>query len=131
MAETLDVGEHQVEVADPGPPVLVVVNGYSPKQLGTPETRAGSMAAANEWWRQKQEEIDRAGPFVKARADLEAIKDQIDDCIYKILKRWIDTNKPEYLRGVQEKIEFLKDRKLWDDRSLPEEGPGSGLHDIV
>ena len=103
----------------------------SPKQLGTPETRAGSMAAANEWWRQKQEEIDRAGPFVKARADLEAIKDQIDDCIYKILKRWIDTNKPEYLRGVQEKIEFLKDRKLWDDRSLPEEGPGSGLHDIV
>jgi hypothetical protein len=34
------------------------------------------MEAANDWWRQKQEEIDRADPLVQARADLEVIKDQ-------------------------------------------------------
>jgi hypothetical protein len=40
---------------------------------------------ANEWWRRKQEEIDRADPSEQARADLKAIKDQIDDDIYELL----------------------------------------------
>lgn len=105
----------------------------SPRQLGTPETRAGSMAAANEWWRRKQEEIDRADPFSQARADLEAIRDQIDDDIYKMLLRWIDRGEPEYLRLVQEKIEFLTEfhRMTWGQVSLPEEGSGEGLDEIV
>ena len=65
------------------------------------------MEAANERWRQKQEEIDRANPSDEARADLEAIRDQIDDIIYKLLLGWIDRG--EYLRQAQEKIEFLAD----------------------
>ena len=73
-------------------------------------------------------EIDRE----QARADLEAIKDQIDDCIYKKLVRWIDSGKPEYLRAAQEKIEFLTEfhRFAWGQVSLPEEGSGEGLDEI-
>ena len=105
----------------------------SPKQLGTPETRAGSMDAANEWWRRKQEEIDQAAPFVQARADLEAIKDQIDENIYKLLLRWIDRGEPADLQRAQEKIEFLTEfhRRTWGKVSLPEEGSGHGLDEIV
>jgi hypothetical protein len=105
----------------------------SPRQLGTPETRAGSMAAAKEWWRRKQEEIDRADPSSQARADLEAIKDQIDKNIYKRLLRWIDRGEPEYLQLAQEKIEFLTEfhRRTWGQIDLPEEGSGEGLDEIV
>jgi hypothetical protein len=103
------------------------------QQLGTPETRAGSMEAANDWWRRKQEEIDHADPFVQARADLEAIKDHIDENIYKRLLRWIDRGEPEYLQRAQEKIEFLTEfhRKTWGQIDLPEEGSGEGLDELV
>lgn len=105
----------------------------SPKQLNTPETRAGSMAAANDWWRRKQEEIDEAAPSQQARADLEAIKDQIDDSIYKKLVRWIDRNEPEYLQRAMEKIDFLTEfhRRTWGQVDLPEEGSGEGLDEIA
>jgi hypothetical protein len=39
LAEMLDVGEHQVDVADPGPPVLVVVDGYSLDDDGEPDAQ--------------------------------------------------------------------------------------------
>ena len=73
-------------------------------------------------------EIDRE----QVQADLEAIKDQIDDCIYKKLVRWIDggeRGKPEYLRLAQEKIDFLTEfhRMTWGQVSLPEAGSGEGL----
>ena len=91
------------------------------------------MEAANEWWRRKQEEIDRADPFEQARADLEAIKDQIDDSIYEFLLGWIDRGEPESLRLVKEKIESLADfhRRTWGQFDLPEEGSGEGLDEIV
>lgn len=91
------------------------------------------MAAANEWWKRKQEEINRAAPVEQARADLEAIKDQIDEDIYERLLRWIDRGEPEYLRLAQEKIEFLTDfhRMTWGQVSLPQEGSGEGLDEIV
>lgn len=87
------------------------------------------MAAANEWWRRKQEEIDRAEPSEQVRAELEAIKDQIDDAIYTKLLGWIDQGEPEYLRLAQEKIESLADshRMTWGQVDLPEEGSGDGL----
>ena len=74
-------------------------------------------------------EIDRE----QVQADLEAIKDQIDDCIYKKLARWIDRGEPEYLRLAQEKIDFLAElhRMTWGQVSLPEEGSGGELGDIV
>ena len=74
-------------------------------------------------------EIDRE----QARADLEAIKDQIDDGIYKKLVRWIQRGEPEYLRLAQEKIDFLTEfhRRTWGQVSLPEEGSGEGLDEIV
>lgn len=86
------------------------------------------MDAANEWWRLKQEEIDRE----EARADLEAIRGQIDDDIYKKLLRWIDRGEPEYLRSAQEKIEFLADfhQRTWGQVDLPEEESGHGLDEI-
>ena len=91
------------------------------------------MAAANEWWRRKQEEIDQADPFEQARADLEAIRDQIDDNIYKILLRWIDRGDPDNLQEAHEKMDFLTNfhRISWGQVSLPEEGCGEGLDDIV
>jgi len=86
------------------------------------------MAAANDWLRRKQEEIDRE----QARADLEALKDQIDDNIYKRLLRWIDRGEPAYLQRALEKIEFLTEfhRITWGQLSLPEEGSGEGLDEI-
>jgi hypothetical protein len=75
----------------------------------------------------KQEEIDRE----QAWADLETIKDHIDDSIYKMLLRWIN-REPEYLRGALEKIEFLMEfhRFAWGKVPLPEPGSGEGLLDI-
>lgn len=74
-------------------------------------------------------EIDRE----QARADLEAIKDQIGEEVYKMLLRWLDRGEPEYLRRAQKKIEFLAEfhRRTWGQVSLPEEGSGVGLDDIV
>jgi len=74
-------------------------------------------------------EIDRE----QARADLEAIRDQIDDDIYKKLVRWIDRGDPKYLRLAQEKIDFLADfhRFAWGQVSLLEEGSGGELDEIV
>lgn len=91
------------------------------------------MAAANQWWKRKQEEIDRADPFSQARADLKAIKDQIDDDIYKKLLRWIDRGEPDYLRLEQENFDFLTEfyRMTWGQVSLPEAGSGEGLDEIV
>jgi hypothetical protein len=91
------------------------------------------MAAANDWWRRKQEEIDQAAPSEQVRADLEEIKDQIDDAIYKMLLRWLDRGEPECLRLAQEKIESLADfhRMTWGQVDLPEEGSGEGLDEIV
>ena len=62
-------------------------------------------------------EIDRE----QVQADLEAIKDQIDDGIYKKLVRWIDRSDPEYLRAAQEKIDFLTEfhRRTWGRVALP------------
>lgn len=104
----------------------------SPRQLNAPETRAGSMAAANGWWRRKQQEIDRADPTGQVRADLEAIKDQIDADIYRKLLNWIDRGEPEYLRLAEQKIEFLADfhRMTWGQVDLPEEGSGKGLDEF-
>lgn len=91
------------------------------------------MEAANEWWRRKQEEINQAAPSEQAWADLEAIKDQIDENIYKKLQRWLDRGDPAYLRLVQEKIESLEKcrRTTWGEVDLPEEGSGEGLDEIV
>ena len=74
-------------------------------------------------------EIDRE----QARAELEAIKDKIDDGIYKKLVRWIDRGEPDYLQLVQEKIDFLTEfhRMTWGRVDLPEEGTGEGLDEIV
>lgn len=85
------------------------------------------MKSANNWQKRKQEEIDRA------RSDLEAIKDQIDEEIYKKVQRWIDAGKPEYLQLAKEKIEFLTDfhRFAWGQVCLPEDGSGEGLDEIV
>ena len=104
----------------------------SPRQLNAPETRAGSMAAANDWWRRKQEEIDRADPTEQVRADLEAIRDQIDAGLYKKLLGWIDRGEPDFLQRAKEKIEFLADfhRMTWGRVDLPEEGSGHGLDEI-
>ncbi len=87
---------------------------------------------ANEWWRRKQEEFDRADPTEHVRTDLEAIKDQIDDAIYRKLVGWIDRGEPEYLRLAEEKIESLVDfhRMTWGQVDLPEEGTGEGLNEI-
>jgi hypothetical protein len=74
-------------------------------------------------------EIDRE----QLQADLEAIRDQIDGDLYKILIRWIDRGDPEYLRGAQEKIDFLTEchRFAWGQFDLPGEGSGEGLDEIV
>lgn len=91
------------------------------------------MESANGQWRRTQDEIDGADPSEQARADLEEIKDQIDDAIYKMLLRWLDRSEPEYLRLAEEKIESLTDfhRMTWGWVDLPEEGSGGGLDEIV
>lgn len=102
----------------------------SPRQLGTPETRAGSMAAANEWWRRKQEEIQ--APFVQTREDLESIRDHIGEEVFEELLRWIiHRGEPEYLRRAQEMIEFLTRFHRETQASLPGEGSGEGLDEFV
>lgn len=90
------------------------------------------MAATNEWWRREQDEIDRADPSNQTRADLEAIRDQIDDDIYTKLLAWIDRGEPEYLRLAEEKIESLEGfrRATWGRVDLPEEGTGEGLDEF-
>jgi hypothetical protein len=95
------------------------VQQYVNPQQSPPVMRAGWMEA----------EIDR----MQARADLKAIKDQIDDDIYKKLLRWIDRGEPDYLRLAQEKIDFLTEfyRMTWGQVSLPEAGSGEGLDEIV
>ena len=90
------------------------------------------MEAANEWWGREQDEIDQAAPFDQARADLEAIRDQIDDDIYRKLHGWIDRGEPDYLRLAAQKIESLADfhRMTWGKVNLPEEGSGEGLDEF-
>lgn len=89
-----------------------------PPADGHPRMRAGSMAA----------EIDRE----QVQADLEAIRGQIDEAIYKKLIRWLDRGEPEYLRLAEEKIESLADshRMTWGQVDLPEEGSGKGLDEF-
>ncbi len=73
-------------------------------------------------------EIDRE----QVQADLEAIRGQIDEAIYKKLIRWLDRGEPEYLRLAEEKIESLADshRMTWGQVDLPEEGSGKGLDEF-
>ena len=109
--------EHQLEgLYLPG---AVVCKSTSAPGRWAPGDEAASMAA----------EIDRE----QVQADLEAIKDQIDDSIYQKLVRWIDKGEPEYLRLAQEKIDFLTEfhRTTWGQVSLPEEGSGGELDEIV
>ena len=91
------------------------------------------MESANGRWRRTQDEIDGADPSEQIRADLEAIRDQIDESIYTKLLGWIDRGEPEFLRQAQEKIEFLADfhRMTWGRVDLLEEGSGEGLDEIV
>jgi hypothetical protein len=104
----------------------------SPRQLGTPD-EGGTMEAANEWWRRKQEEIERADPFEQARADLEAIKDQIDEEFYELMLRYINAGNPKHVEAVQQKIDLVAEmqRWRWGKVDLPEEGSGEGLDEIV
>jgi hypothetical protein len=90
------------------------------------------MATANEWWRRKQVEIDRADPTEHVRADLEAIKDQIDADIYRRLLGWIERGEQEYLLLAGEKTESLADfhRMTWGRVHLPEQGSGEGFDEI-
>jgi len=91
------------------------------------------MEAANEWWRRKQEGIERASPFEQARADLEAIRDQIDEDFYEVLLRYIDSGNPKHLEAVQLRIDLVTElqRWRWGQVELPEEGSGEGLDEIV
>jgi hypothetical protein len=77
------------------------------------------------------EEID---PSEQVRADLEAIKDQIDDeDFYELLLRFIDAGNPKHLEAVQQKIDLVVElhRRTWGQVDLPEEGSGEGLGEIV
>ncbi len=81
---------------------------------------------AKEWWRRTQEKFDRTALSEQVRADLEAIKDQIDGGIYTNLLAWIDRGEPDYVRLAEEKIESLADfhRMTWGQVDLPGDGSG-------
>jgi hypothetical protein len=80
-----------------------------------------------------QEEIDRAGPFEQARADLEALREEIDEDFYNLLLKHIDSGNPKHLEAVQQKIDLVMElhRRTWGQVDLPEEGSGEGLDEIV
>jgi hypothetical protein len=91
------------------------------------------MAAANEWWKRQQDETYQANPCEQARADLEAIKDEIDEDFYNLLLGYIDSGNPKHIAIVQQKIELVAkmQRWRWGKVDLPEEGSGDGLDEIV
>ncbi|MDY0167227.1 MAG: hypothetical protein RBS80_11835, partial [Thermoguttaceae bacterium] len=88
----------------------------SPRQLGTPATRAASRVAANEWWEQTKDEIDSLPPEVRHPQELIEHYDYSREN-HRLFAKWQRTH------GQLHLAEKSESHLEWLDSALQSEHP--------